>query len=97
MKNVIVKPLITEKCTSLSDGLSKYTFIVNKDANKVEIKNEIEKFYGVNVESVNTINYFGKFRRRYTKAGILSGRSASFKKAIVQLSEGETLDFFSSI
>ncbi len=97
MKEIIVKPLITEKCTSLSDNLGQYTFVVNKDANKLEIKSEIESFYGVNVESVNTMNYFGKVRRRYTKAGILSGRSASYKKAIIQLSEGETLDFFSSI
>ena len=98
MKNsIVIKPLVSEKYTDLLEGLGKYTFLVNRNANKIEIKNEVEKIYGVNVEQVNTMNYFGKSKRRFTKTGILSGRTASYKKAIVQVTKGEEIDFFKNI
>ncbi|MFN5093472.1 MAG: 50S ribosomal protein L23, partial [Bacteroidota bacterium] len=65
--------------------------------NKIEIKKAIEKTYGVNVIQINTIRYDGKLKHRYTKAGVVSGRSAGYKKAIVKLAAGETIDFYSNI
>ena len=66
-------------------------------ANKVEIKNAVEELYGVTVKSVNTINYSGKLKSRYTKAGVIKGKTPAFKKAIITLKEGESIDFFSNI
>ena len=93
----IVKPLVTEKMTALTEKENKYGFIVLPSANKVEIKKEIEAKYNVNVVSVNTMNYDGKTKSRYTKAGVIKGRTNAFKKAIVTLKEGETIDFYSNI
>ena len=93
----IVKPLVTEKMTALTEKENKYGFIVLPSANKVEIKKEIEAMYIVNVVSVNTMNYAGKRKSRYTKAGVIKGRTNAFKKAIVTLKEGETIDFYSNI
>lgn len=94
--SVLKKPLITEKVSMLNES-GKYGFIVDKDANKVEIKQEVEKMYGVTVESVNTMKYQGKQKTRYTKSKIITGRSAGFKKAIVTLAEGDVIDFYSGI
>lgn len=94
---IIKKPVITEKMTAISEKLNKYAFIVDKRANKLQIKQAVQDLYGVQVESVNTINYEGKLKSRYTKAGIISGRRDAFKKAIVTLAKGETIDFFSNI
>ena len=94
---IIKKPVITEKMTAISEKLNKYAFIVDKRANKLQIKQAVQDLYGVQVESVNTINYEGKLKSRYTKTGIISGRRDAFKKAIVTLAKGETIDFFSSI
>ena len=74
-----------------------YGFIVKPDANKIEIKKEIEQKFNVNVVSVNTIRYNGKTKRRYTRSGVITGRTNAFKKAIVTLQEGETIDFYSNI
>ena len=93
----IVKPLVTEKMTALTEKENKYGFIVLPSANKVEIKKEIEAKYNVNVVSVNTMNYAGKRKSRYTKAGVIKGRTNAFKKAIVTLKEGETIGFDSNI
>ena len=76
---------------------NRYGFRVSPDANKLEIKKAVEEMYNVTVVSVNTINYSGKRKMRYTKSGIINGKQASFKKAIVTLKEGETIDFFSNI
>jgi large subunit ribosomal protein L23 len=81
----------------LGDKLSQYGFIVEKSANKLEIKKAIEELYGVTVDSINTIRYAGKLKSRYTKSGFLSGRTNSIKKAIVTLKEGEKIDFYSNI
>jgi large subunit ribosomal protein L23 len=94
--SILIKPLVTEKISDLNEK-GKYGFIVEKKANKVEIKKAVEKMYGVNVESVNTMRYSGKQKTRYTKTQIISGRTASFKKAIVTVAEGEIIDFYSGI
>ncbi|MDP4266069.1 MAG: 50S ribosomal protein L23 [Bacteroidota bacterium] len=95
--SILIKPVITEKMTAATEKLNSYGFIVNKSSNKIEIKKEIEHFYGVSVDSINTINYLGKFKVRSTKAGMIPGRRNSYKKAIVTLKKGETIDFFSNI
>ena len=94
---IIKKPVITEKMSAISEKLNKYAFIVDKRANKLQIKEEVEKLYDVKVAAVNTMNYAGKSKSRYTKAGVITGKADAFKKAIVTLKEGETIDFFSNI
>ena len=94
---IIKKPVITEKMTAISEKLNKYAFIVDKNANKIEIKKAVEKLYDVKVEAVNTMNYQGKKKSRYTKAGVVTGRRPAFKKAVVTLKEGDTIGFFSNI
>ena len=93
----IIKPLVTEKMNQLTDKLNRFGFIVKPEANKLQIKAEVEALYGVTVISVNTMNYAGKNKARYTKAGLLRGRTNAFKKAIVTLKEGDTIDFYSNI
>jgi large subunit ribosomal protein L23 len=96
--SVIVKPIITEKQTEISEKYeNRYGFIVVPSANKVQIKEAVEALYNVHVESVNTMRYDGKKRRRYTKSGVVEGRTPSYKKAIVTLKKGETIDLFSNI
>ena len=94
---IIKKPVITEKMTAISEKLNKFAFIVDKNTNKYQIKDAVEKLYGVKVVAVNTMNYDGKKKSRYTKSGAIAGRRPAFKKAIVTLNEGETIDFFSNI
>lgn len=94
---ILVKPVITEKMTSLGESLNRYGFIVHKKANKIQIKKAVQDFYGVDVVAVNTMNYSGKEKSRMTKAGVIAGRTNSVKKAIVTLAEGETIDFYSNI
>ncbi len=96
-KTILVKPLITEKADTLSEKKSQYSFIVEKASNKIEIKNAVEKLYTVNVESVNTMVIPGKRKTRNTKKGVLHGRKASYKKAVVTLATGESIDFFGDI
>lgn len=96
-KNILIRPIITEKAEGLSEKLNQYSFVVNKKANKVEIKKAVEKMYGVNVESVNTMIMPGKAKNRSTRSGVLRGRVSSLKKAVVTLSEGEQIDFFGDI
>lgn len=95
---VLIKPIFTEKQTEMTDKFeNRYGFVVVPGANKVDIKNEIEKLYNVHVERVNTMKYDGKQKSRYTKSGVVSGKTPSFKKAIVTLRKGETIDLFSNI
>lgn len=93
----IIKPIVTEKMTGITEKLNQFGFIVRPEANKLQIKAEIEALYNVNVVSVNTMNFAGKSKSRYTKAGLLRGCSSAFKKAVVTLKEGETIDFYSNI
>ncbi|GAY29654.1 50S ribosomal protein L23 [Bacteroidaceae bacterium] len=93
----IVKPLVTEKMTGITESENKFGFVVRPEANKLQIKAEIEATYGVTVVGISTMNYAGKNKSRYTKAGLLRGKTNAFKKAIVTLKEGETIDFYSNI
>ena len=95
--SIIVKPVITEKMTALGEKLNRYGFVVERTANKVEIKSAVEKLYGVTVESVNTQNYLGKVKTRNTTRGVAVGRVNQHKKAIVTLKAGESIDFYASI
>lgn len=93
---VLIKPLVTEKMSAMNEQ-GKYGFVVAKTANKVEIKKEVEKTYGVTVESVNTMVHPGRTKARYTKSGVISGKTPSYKKAIVTVAEGDIIDFYSGI
>ncbi|MDR1676745.1 MAG: 50S ribosomal protein L23 [Tannerella sp.] len=95
---IIIKPIVTEKQTAITDKIpNRFGFRVSPDANKLEIKKAVETMYNVSVEDVNTMNYSGKRKSRYTKSGVISGRQSSYKKAIVTLKKGEVIDFFSNI
>ncbi len=94
----IVKPLVTEKLTKITEKKpNRYGFIVRPNANKLQIKREIEGLYNVNVEDVNTCRYAGKRSSRYTRAGLIKGQKNAYKKVYVTLKEGETIDFYSNI
>lgn len=93
----IIKPLVTEKMTGITEKQNKYGFVVRPEANKIELKKEVESRYNVTVTDVNTCVYAGKNKTRYTKAGLLKGRTNAFKKAIVTLKEGDVIDFYSNI
>ncbi len=92
-----MKPVLTEKMSAQTDKLNKVAFVVAKDVNKIEIKKAVEEMYGVKVTDVNTQRYQGTVKSRYTKSGVITGRTASFKKAIVTLAKGDSIDFFSNI
>lgn len=94
---ILIKPLVTEKMTIQGEKLNRYGFIVDRGANKIEIKAAVEQMYGVTVKSVNTVNYHGKKKSRFTKAGLLSGRANHYKKAFVTLAGEDKIDFYSNI
>lgn len=94
---ILIKPIVTEKLNEQSEKLNCFGFVVNKNANKLQIKKAVEEMYSVTVENVNTMNYAGKVKSRYTKSGVQVGKTAAFKKAIVTLVEGEKIDFYSNI
>lgn len=94
----IVKPLVTEKMTNITEKQpNRYGFVVRPEANKLQIKAEVEALYKVSVVDVNTMNYAGKRSSRYTKAGLIKGQKNAFKKAIVTVKDGDTIDFYSNI
>jgi large subunit ribosomal protein L23 len=95
--DIILKPVVTEKMNLKGESLKQYGFIVDKRANKVQIKKAVEELYGVTVESVNTMRYAGKRKSRMTKTGLVTGKRNTLKKAMVTLREGETIDFYSNI
>jgi large subunit ribosomal protein L23 len=95
--DVLIRPIVTEKMTKLGDAFNRYGFIVNKRADKLQIKKAIEAMYDVNVVTVNTMRYAGKTKTRFTKTGVQRGKTNSYKKAIVTLKEGEVIDFYSNI
>ena len=97
MMDVLLKPIVTEKMTEQGDKFNRYGFIVARSANKIQIRKAVEELYGVTVESVNTMRYGGKAKTRYTKSGVMTGKTASTKKAIVTLAEGNAIDFYSNI
>ena len=95
--NILIKPIVTEKMTEQSENLNRYGFKVDHRANKIEIKKAVEKMYGVSVENVNTMNYAGKSKSKFTKAGLIEGKTNKYKKAIVTVIEGDVIDFYSGI
>ena len=95
--DILLKPIVTEKMTRLGEDLNRYGFVVHRRADKIQIKQAVEKMYGVSVASVNTMTYAGKSKSRNSKSGIIIGKTNLYKKAIVTLAEGETIDFFSNI
>lgn len=94
---ILKKPIITEKMNRITEKQPRYGFIVDKHANKIEIKSAVEAMYAVTVESVNTMIYRGKAMSRGTKTGVVTGKRVDRKKAIVTLKSGDSIDFFSSI
>ncbi len=95
--NILLKPIVTEKMTKLGDKFNRYGFVVARNANKLQIKKAVEELYGVTVDSVNTMRYGGKIKTRNTKSGLLVGRTAATKKAVITLAEGNKIDFYSNI
>lgn len=95
--SIVKKPIITEKMTDQSEKYNRFAFVVDKDANKIEIKKDIEKMYDVVVTSVRTMLCIGKKRVRGTKFGMIVGKTSTYKKAIVTLAEGDNIDFYSNI
>ncbi len=95
--DILQKPIITEKMTIQGEKMNRYGFIVDVRANKIQIKRAVEDLYNVTVESVNTMRYGGKNKSRYTKTGIQKGKTNAFKKAVVTLQDGDTIDFYSNI
>ncbi len=94
---ISIKPIITERATKLSEKRNCYTFRVSPDANKYQIKQLVEQLYGVKVESVNTAVVRGKNKSRWTKSGLLRGKTNSWKKAFVTVADGQSIEFFSNI
>lgn len=95
--NIIIKPIVTEKVNKLGDKFNRYGFRVAKEANKLQIQKAIQDMYNVTVVAVNTMNCAGKKKSRYTKSGIINGKSPSYKKAIVTIKQGDKIDFYSNI
>jgi large subunit ribosomal protein L23 len=95
--DILVKPLVTEKMTQQSERFDRYGFIVDRRATKPQIKKAVEALYNVDVAEVNTMVYGGKVKSRYTKGGVITGKTNAFKKAIVTLEKGQSIDFYSNI
>ena len=94
--SILIKPLVTEKFSAMNEQ-GKYGFVVERSANKVQIRQEVEKKYGVTVEFVNTMVQPGKSNSRSTKSGVIKGKSKTYKKAIVKVADGDIIDFYSGI
>ena len=93
---ILLKPIITEKLTAMADK-GVYGFYVDPSANKIEIKEAVEQTYNVSVKDVNTQKGHGKRKSRYTKAGMLTGRTNHFKKAFITLAGEDKIDFYANI
>lgn len=97
LSEVLIKPVLSEKVNAQAEKQNRYTFIVNRKANKLEIKKAVEEFYGITVKEVNTHTLPSKLKQRFTTAGLLVGRKPAKKKAIVTVAEGDTIDLYSNI
>ena len=95
--SIIIKPIITEKITKDGEVFNRFGFVVDKKANKIQIKKAVEAAYGVSVVDVNTMNYRTDRSVKYTKSGLITGKTSAYKKAVVQVQEGETIDFYNNI
>jgi len=94
---ISIKPIVTEKATALAEKANRYTFRVSPEANKTQIKALVESLYGVKVTKVNTMIMRRNRRNRWTKAGLIKGATALWKKALVSVADGQTIDFYSNI
>jgi len=97
LSEVLIKPILTEKANAQQDKLRRYAFKVNRKANKLEIKKAVEDFYGITVVDVNTSVVPGKAKARSTKAGVVQGRKPSYKKAMITVAAGDTIDLYANI
>ncbi|MDG1422563.1 MAG: 50S ribosomal protein L23 [Flavobacteriaceae bacterium] len=95
--SILIKPIITEKATNDSELFNRYAFVVDKKANKIEIKKAVETAYGVSISSVKTLNYPVQKNTKFTKKGLVTGKKGGYKKAIIQLAEGESIDFYNNL
>jgi large subunit ribosomal protein L23 len=95
--DILLRPIVTEKMTAHGDKFNRYGFLVARSANKIQIKKAVEELYSVTVESVNTMRYGGKVKSRNTKSGLLTGKTAATKKAVITLAEGDKIDIYSNI
>lgn len=95
--SIIIKPIITEKATRESELNNRFTFVVDRRANKLQIKEAVEAAYGISVEKVRTMNVRPDRSSRYTKSGIIAGKKSGYKKAVVQVADGDTIDLYSNI
>ena len=95
--SIIIKPIVSEKMTGLGEKLNRYAFRVQKDANKIEIKQAVEATYNVTVTDVNTLIVAPKKKNRFTRSGVINGKTSAYKKAIITVKDGETIDFYSNI
>ena len=95
--SILIKPIITEKATNDSELFNRYAFVVDKSANKIEIKKAVETAYGVSISSVKTLNYPVQKNTKFTKKGLVTGTKGGYKKAIIQLAEGESIDFYNNL
>lgn len=94
---ISIRPIVTEKATQMTERLNRYTFRVSPDASKGQIRSLVEKLYGVKVVKVNTAIVRGKNKSRWTKSGLLRGKTSAWKKAYISVAEGESIDFYSNI
>jgi large subunit ribosomal protein L23 len=97
LAEVLIKPILTEKANAQQEKMKRYAFKVNRKANKLEIKKAVEDFYGVSVVDVNTLVVPGKNKTKFTKAGFIKGVRPAYKKALVTLAEGDTIDLYANI
>ena len=97
LSDVLLKPILSEKANKQSEKMNRYTFVVDRKANKLEIKKAVEQFYGVQVNEVNTLVMPSKLKSKYTKAGYVVGRKSAKKKAVVTVADGETIDLYSTV
>ncbi|MBU2491316.1 MAG: 50S ribosomal protein L23 [Bacteroidetes bacterium] len=97
MQKLLVRPLVTEKMNSITENIKQYGFVVDVNANKIEIAKAIEKKFSVNVVSVNTIRYKGKTKTQFTRRGRFTGKTPKFKKALVTLKDDQTIDIFGEV
>ena len=95
--SLIIRPIVTEKVTQQTESMNRYAFVVSKSANKIDIKKVIEGHYSVKVKSVRTMNYYGKMKSRSAKGGMIVGSKNAFKKAVVDLAKGDSIDFYSNV
>jgi large subunit ribosomal protein L23 len=97
LNEILIKPILTEKANAMQEKRRIFSFRVAREANKLEIKNAVQSFYGVSVEDVRTVVVPGKNKSRFTKSGFVKGRKPAYKKAYVTVAEGETIDLYSNI